>query len=439
LIAESELNRAQLSEEWQTMAHGVRDLAHRAKTVAVWASSAALLVAGVTALRRGPPAPGTAKSSWFKKILEGARVASAIWFAFRARGHQEERQSAPTKPEACRVGGGLRPQHFGTIMLGLLLLVGCFTSAQRLAGEPLIPPTGRSEANLAPESPGPTLRLDYGRGESPGNPVAEFMYFVPLISPEPVSILMSPGNTQRARMVSATRSFTARSFLVTCEFEFVGEGNQQDVLDNTEKVRRHERELKEGGTLDHQLGSINVEGGGSVSIEVAGTMTDRVPTVTEVRLRFNGHGQPSPVTIGLHDIRYFDGSFRLHNESVARVNTLVFRRQSGPSKMDITVASVKRKDAGDNFLQNLMGGLKGTTVNLFMPPIAVERAGCEAMLNFGRALALEAPAFTFPRAKNLKAGGGPSHLFESRVMEFKPGDATTVSGSISLRAAQSSE
>jgi hypothetical protein len=142
-----------------------------------------------------------------------------------------------------------------------------------------------------------------------------------------------------------------------------------------------------------------------VSIEVAGTMTDQVPTVTEVRLRFNGRGQRSPVTIGLHDIRYFDGSFRLHNESVARVNTLIFRRKSGPSKMGITVASVKRKDASNNFVQNLMGGLKGTTVNLFIQPITVERAGNEAMLNFGLALALEEPAFTFPRAKNLKAGG----------------------------------
>jgi hypothetical protein len=236
-------------------------------------------------------------------------------FAFRARGHQKERQPPPTKPEAFRIGGGLRPPSFATILLGLLLLGGFFIPAPQLAGAPLFPPAGKGEANPAPESPGPTLRLDYGRGESPGNSVAEFMYFVPLISPEPVSIVKSPGNTQCARMVSATRSFTARSFLVTCEFEFVGEGNQQDVLDHTEKIRRHERELKEGSTLDHQLGSINVEGAGSVSIEVTGTMTDRVPTVTEVRLRFNGRGQPSPVTIDLHDIRYFDGSFRLHNKS----------------------------------------------------------------------------------------------------------------------------
>ena len=88
LIAESELNRAQLSEEWQTMAHGVRDLAHRAKTMAAWASSAALLVAGVTALRRAPPAPGITKSSWFQKILNGARLVSTIWFAFRGRGQR---------------------------------------------------------------------------------------------------------------------------------------------------------------------------------------------------------------------------------------------------------------------------------------------------------------------------------------------------------------
>ena len=286
----------------------------------------------------------------------------------------------------------------------LLLLIGCFASARPLAGAPLLPPAAEVNARPAPGPAGPTLHLDSGRGESGGNPVAEFMYFVPLISLEPVSVVMSPGNTQRARMVSVKRSFAPKSFLVTCEFEFVGEGNQQNIIDHTEKVRQHEQELKEGGTLDHLLGSINVEGAGKVTIEVEGTMSGRVPTVSEVRLRFNVHGRPSSVTIGLHDIRYSDGAIRLRNESVARVNTLTFRRKPGPAKMDITVASVKRKDAGDTFWQNLVGGLNGTTVNLFIKPIAVEPAGNEAMLNFGLALASEATAFTFPRAKNLKAG-----------------------------------
>ena len=300
------------------------------------------------------------------------------------------------------------------MMLGLLLVGGGIPDLRAAGVEPVLP-VGRGETNSASELLGPTLRLDYGRGESPGNPVAEFMYFVPLISLEPVSIVKSPGNTQRARMLSATRSFKARAFLVTCEFEFIGEGNHQDVLDHSEKVHRHERELKRGGTLDHQLGSINVEGSGGVSIEVAGTMTDRVPTVTEVRLRFNGRGQPSPVTIGLHDIRYFDGSFQPHNECVARVNTLVFRRKSGLSKMDITVASLKRKDAGNGFLQNLVGGLKGATANLFIKPITVERAGAEAMLDFGLALVLEAPAFTFPRAHSLKASGWSESFVEEGI------------------------
>ena len=298
-----------------------------------------------------------------------------------------------------------RPPSFPAILPGLLLLIGCFTPTLHLASAPSVLPPGKSDANPALESAGPTLHLDYGRGESPGNAVAEFMYFVPLISLEPVSVIRSSGNTQCARIVSIKRSFKAESFLVTCEFEFTGEGNQQYVFDHTDKIRRHEHELEEGGLLDHQLGSINVEGAGSVSVEVEGTMIGHVPTVTEVRLRFNGHGRPSPVTIGLHDIQYLDGAVRLRNESVARVNTLIFRRKPGPTKMDITVASVKRKGAGNNFWQNFIGGLKATTANLFLKPIPVEPAGNEAMLNFGLALASEAPAFTFPRARNLKADG----------------------------------
>ena len=90
LVAESELNRAGVADEWQAMAHGVRDLAHRARNIAAWASSAALLVAGVTALRRAPPKSGAAKSSWFQKLLYGARLASTLWFTFRARGEKHE-------------------------------------------------------------------------------------------------------------------------------------------------------------------------------------------------------------------------------------------------------------------------------------------------------------------------------------------------------------
>jgi hypothetical protein len=403
LVAESEINRVRLAEEWQAMTQGVRGLAHRTKTVAAWAAPAVVMVAGLAAFWRWKSAPAASQSTWLQKMVNGARLASKCWFAFRAARQQADGQPPAAQPEAGRAGNGSRPPHFTTMLLEVLLLGACCTLTQRVVGAPLFASPAQTEANPAPASSGPTLRLDYGRGDSPGIPVADFMYFVPLISLEPVSVVKSAGNTQRARMVSTTRSFKATSFLVTCEFEFAGEGNQQYVFDHSEKVRRHARALEAGATLDHQLSSINVEGAGGVNIEVGGTMSNGVPVATEVRLRFHGRGQPSPVSIGLHDLRYLEGSARVCNESVARVKTLGFRSRPGPSKMDITVASVKRKDAGNGLWQDFVGDLKGTTANLFLEPIAVAAAGSEAMLSFGLALALEAPAFTFPRAKNLKA------------------------------------
>ena len=52
LIAESELNRAQLVQEWQTMADEVHSLANQARTISSLASAAASLVAGLASFRR---------------------------------------------------------------------------------------------------------------------------------------------------------------------------------------------------------------------------------------------------------------------------------------------------------------------------------------------------------------------------------------------------
>ena len=68
------------------MADGVCDAAQRINSFAAWASSVVGLWAGGKALRRRPIPPRTVKPSWFQKTLKGARVASAIWFALRARG-----------------------------------------------------------------------------------------------------------------------------------------------------------------------------------------------------------------------------------------------------------------------------------------------------------------------------------------------------------------
>jgi hypothetical protein len=249
---------------------------------------------------------------------------------------------------------------------------------------------------------GPTLRLDSAPGESNGNPVASFMYFVPLISPEPVSSLTSPGSTQSVQLFSGRQRLTPYTFLTTCEFEIRGDGSHQNQFDLSDEIRRHERKLKEGGCMRRQLNCIMVNGKGSGAVEIEGTVSNGVQMVTEVRLRFNAHGKASPVSIGLCDIRYVDGEFKRLKEMVAQVNTLTFRRQPGPPKLEVTVASVKKKGAGDNLWQTIKGGIAGTAVNLLIDPLTVKRIGHQAMLDFGQALVSGAHTFTFPLAKNLK-------------------------------------
>ncbi|HXJ75384.1 MAG TPA: hypothetical protein VNM37_21190, partial [Candidatus Dormibacteraeota bacterium] len=184
---------------------------------------------------------------------------------------------------------------------------------------------------------GPTIRLDFGHDASPGNTVASFMYFVPLISPEPVSCITSPSNTQAARVLSAKRNSTSRSFVATCEFEFTGDGTEQSIFDLAPSIRRHEQRLKAGGSIGRQLSSITVEGQGRGTVEVEGTISNSVETVIEVRLRFNAHGKTSPVSIGLCDLHYVAGECQRFHEIIARVNTLTFRRKPGPPKMEVTV------------------------------------------------------------------------------------------------------
>jgi hypothetical protein len=86
LIAESELNRAQFVEEWESVAGGVHAAADRAKSFAAIASSAAVLVAALTAFRRRKPAPVEAKPSWLRAILKAARLVTTVWLAFRSPG-----------------------------------------------------------------------------------------------------------------------------------------------------------------------------------------------------------------------------------------------------------------------------------------------------------------------------------------------------------------
>src|SRR5271169_1668149 len=63
----------------------------------------------------------------------------------------------------------------------------------------------------APQS-GPTLRLQYDGASLADTPLSDFMYFIALISPEPVVSTNSSGTTQRARLSSYTRNEKSKSF-----------------------------------------------------------------------------------------------------------------------------------------------------------------------------------------------------------------------------------
>jgi hypothetical protein len=87
LITESELNRAQLVQEWQVVRSEVHSLADRAKTIRSMASAVATLVAGLTSFRRNKPATAAAeKPPWWQTILKGAGLVSTLWQSFRPPG-----------------------------------------------------------------------------------------------------------------------------------------------------------------------------------------------------------------------------------------------------------------------------------------------------------------------------------------------------------------
>jgi hypothetical protein len=276
----------------------------------------------------------------------------------------------------------------------LALLAGCANPSARSATKLRFDPPELP----APDSAGPTLRLS----TAAPIPIADFMYFVPLISPEPVSMTASPGNTQQARVTSIVQRVGKDSFSVECEFEVIGTGSLLHTLDQGPNIQRNEKKLAEGGTIERALDTISIDGPGAGVIEVEGVITNGLATVSEVRLRFNARGQSSPVSIGLKDLRLVDGAVRSLNEHIARVNTLTFRRAPGSPRMTVTVASVKRKDAGGGLWSKFTGAVTGMAANMFLKPIKVDATGHEALLNFGRQLAAQTPSFTFPRSKNLK-------------------------------------
>ena len=91
LIAESELNRAQLVQELETIKDKFRSLASRARTVTSLASAAATLIAGIASLRRKKEsAPAAEKPSWLQTVVKGAGLVSTIWTAFSSKQRNQD-------------------------------------------------------------------------------------------------------------------------------------------------------------------------------------------------------------------------------------------------------------------------------------------------------------------------------------------------------------
>lgn len=247
---------------------------------------------------------------------------------------------------------------------------------------------------------GPTLHFDYGAGHIQTDSISRFMYFVPLISPELISVSVSSNNTQCARIISFSVRTNGKAFHATCEFEFTGTGVQRDLFDHTPGLKRHASELKDGKTLSHQIMAISVEGKGNGAIDIDGMITNGVRVPNDIRMRFNNRGSTSPVNIDLKDISLCGTNAMYDNEYVARVNMLTFHRRASDPRMDVSLDSIKRKDANSAWA-NFWGGFKGIAANLFMPPIKVTPEGNQTMLDFGEALANQKPTFTFPFAIRL--------------------------------------
>jgi hypothetical protein len=85
LIAESELNRAEMSRDLATVAAGVRALAERTRNFGSIASSAAGLVSGLAGFQRTQPAASATSPSWGRTLLKGAATISRLWLAFKPR------------------------------------------------------------------------------------------------------------------------------------------------------------------------------------------------------------------------------------------------------------------------------------------------------------------------------------------------------------------
>jgi hypothetical protein len=248
---------------------------------------------------------------------------------------------------------------------------------------------------------GPTVELFSKDGKYPENTLADFMYFVPLISPVGVTAFTSTGNQQAGHLLSYDRGEGDGDFDVSCEFRMKGSGSFKDDFDVDGMIEWNKKAAGKKKVLTNILSYIKFKGEGYGRIEARGTAADSNMTVDHVEVHFDARGAESPVTVGLYDVdisRKENGSYRRFNYKVARITTLTFERSSSAPKMDIKISAVGKTEEDLGTLAHV----KGFLGNFFIDPIEIDPLGNETMLNFGLALYEKKATFTFPTARNLK-------------------------------------
>ena len=83
LVAESEVNRLRMSQQWDALAGNAHRFTRAAKTVA-WTSAAALLVGTLAGARRAGSEPRANKPSWVGKVIKLAQLANSMLEKFHA-------------------------------------------------------------------------------------------------------------------------------------------------------------------------------------------------------------------------------------------------------------------------------------------------------------------------------------------------------------------
>lgn len=86
LVAESEVNRASMQEDWATLQAETQLLLEKGRSIFSIASTAAVATAGFSALRGIWSSGQNGKTPWLTRLLKIARVGASLWFTSRSRG-----------------------------------------------------------------------------------------------------------------------------------------------------------------------------------------------------------------------------------------------------------------------------------------------------------------------------------------------------------------